>query len=110
MRRRPETGHSFHEIAQAFGKGHVPIQFMLSEHGGLVPAACRNFRDLNAAVVRMATLAQGGRISVEIVEEEIDQSIERTRRNQKPAPRIPYSRSRSPCIALLIHLLIFDQR
>jgi transcriptional regulatory protein RtcR len=31
-----------------------------------------NFRDLNAAVVRMATLAQGGRISVEIVEEEID--------------------------------------
>jgi transcriptional regulatory protein RtcR len=31
-----------------------------------------NFRDLNAAVVRMATLAQGRRISVEIVEEEID--------------------------------------
>jgi transcriptional regulatory protein RtcR len=30
-----------------------------------------NFRDLNGAVVRMATLAQGGRISVEIVEEEI---------------------------------------
>src|SRR5580704_9454333 len=31
-----------------------------------------NFRDLNAAVVRMATLAQGGRISVEIVQEEIE--------------------------------------
>jgi len=31
-----------------------------------------NFRDLNAAVVRMATLAQGGRISIEIVEEEIE--------------------------------------
>src|SRR6266852_300317 len=31
-----------------------------------------NFRDLNAAVVRLATLAQGGRISVEIVEEEIE--------------------------------------
>jgi transcriptional regulatory protein RtcR len=31
-----------------------------------------NFRDLNAAAVRMATLAQGGRISVEIVEEEIE--------------------------------------
>jgi transcriptional regulatory protein RtcR len=30
-----------------------------------------NFRDLNAAVVRMATLAHGGRISVEIVQEEI---------------------------------------
>jgi transcriptional regulatory protein RtcR len=31
-----------------------------------------NFRDLNAAIVRMATLAQGGRISVEIVQEEIE--------------------------------------
>ena len=30
-----------------------------------------NFRDLNAAVTRMATLAQGGRISVELVDEEI---------------------------------------
>jgi len=31
-----------------------------------------NFRDLNAAVARMATLSLGGRISVEIVEEEIE--------------------------------------
>src|SRR5262249_4273866 len=30
-----------------------------------------NFRDLNAAVARMATLAQGARISVELVREEI---------------------------------------
>jgi transcriptional regulatory protein RtcR len=30
-----------------------------------------NFRDLNAAVARMATLAPGGRISIHIVEEEI---------------------------------------
>ncbi len=30
-----------------------------------------NFRDLNGAVVRMATLARGGRISTEIVDEEI---------------------------------------
>jgi transcriptional regulatory protein RtcR len=30
-----------------------------------------NFRDLNAAVTRMATLAQGGRISSELVQEEI---------------------------------------
>ncbi|MBF0289998.1 MAG: sigma 54-interacting transcriptional regulator [SAR324 cluster bacterium] len=30
-----------------------------------------NFRDLNAAVTRMATLARGGRITVELVEEEI---------------------------------------
>jgi transcriptional regulatory protein RtcR len=30
-----------------------------------------NFRDLNGAVVRMATLAHGGRITVEVVEEEI---------------------------------------
>ena len=31
-----------------------------------------NFRDLNAAITRMATLAAGGRITVEIVEEEIE--------------------------------------
>ena len=31
-----------------------------------------NFRDLNAAVTRMATLAAGGRVTVEIVEGEID--------------------------------------
>jgi len=31
-----------------------------------------NFRDLNAAVVRMATLAEGGRITVEIAREEMD--------------------------------------
>jgi len=31
-----------------------------------------NFRDLNAAVARMATLADGGRITVEVVEEEIE--------------------------------------
>ena len=30
-----------------------------------------NFRDLNGAVVRMATLARGGRITLEVVEEEI---------------------------------------
>jgi len=30
-----------------------------------------NFRDLNAAVARMATLAPGGRISIDITEEEI---------------------------------------
>lgn len=31
-----------------------------------------NFRDLNGAVIRMATMASGGRITVEIVREEID--------------------------------------
>jgi transcriptional regulatory protein RtcR len=34
-----------------------------------------NFRDLNAAVVRMATLAQGGRISVDIVKEEVERLL-----------------------------------
>jgi transcriptional regulatory protein RtcR len=31
-----------------------------------------NFRDLNGAIIRMATLAEGGRISVEVVTEEIE--------------------------------------
>jgi transcriptional regulatory protein RtcR len=42
------------------------LQFALSS----TSSWARNFRDLNAAVVRMATLAQGVRISTEIVEEE----------------------------------------
>lgn len=40
-----------------------------------------NFRDLNGAVVRMATLARGGRITTEIVDEE----IARLRREWHPA-------------------------
>jgi transcriptional regulatory protein RtcR len=44
------------------------LQFVLSA----TSTWTRNFRDLNAAVVRMATLAQGGRISTAIVEEEIE--------------------------------------
>lgn len=43
------------------------LQFALSS----TSSWARNFRDLNAAVVRMATLAEGGRISTEIVDEEI---------------------------------------
>jgi transcriptional regulatory protein RtcR len=40
----------------------------------LSPAAAwkGNFRDLNAAVSRMSTLAPGGRISLDVVEEEVD--------------------------------------
>lgn len=33
-----------------------------------------NFRDLNAMIVRMATLSEGGRITVDLVEEEIQRS------------------------------------
>lgn len=40
-----------------------------------------NFRDLNAAVTRMATLATGGRIGVEVVDEELD----RLRQNWQPS-------------------------
>ncbi|XXS97421.1 RNA repair transcriptional activator RtcR family protein [Sorangium sp. So ce363] len=39
-----------------------------------------NFRDFNAAVTRMATLAPGGRIGVPIVEEEIGRLVEAWRR------------------------------
>ena len=46
-----------------------------------------NFRDLNAMVVRMATLADGGRIDAALVEEEIDRS--RTARKAAPAGTVP---------------------
>jgi transcriptional regulatory protein RtcR len=43
-----------------------------------------NFRDLNAAVTRMATLAPGGRITEEVVDEE----VERLRRHWRGADRV----------------------
>ena len=36
---RWKAGQSLHEIGRAFGKDHVSIQFMLSQHGGVIPAA-----------------------------------------------------------------------
>ena len=41
MWRRWKAGQSLHEIGRAFGKGHVSIQFMLSQHGGIAPAVRR---------------------------------------------------------------------
>jgi IS30 family transposase len=38
---RWKAGQSLHEIGRAFGKDHVSIQFMLSQRGGIVPAARR---------------------------------------------------------------------
>src|ERR1700674_5128782 len=38
---RWKAGQSLHEIGRAFGKDHVSIQFMLSQHGGIVPAPRR---------------------------------------------------------------------
>jgi len=38
---RWKEGQSLHEIGRVFGKDHVSIQFMLSRHGGMVPAARR---------------------------------------------------------------------
>jgi IS30 family transposase len=38
---RWNAGQSLHEIGRAFGKSHVSIHFILSQHGGIVPAARR---------------------------------------------------------------------
>src|SRR5664280_1169039 len=36
-----KTGESLHEIGRAFGKGHGSIRFLLTQRGGIVPAARR---------------------------------------------------------------------
>src|ERR1039457_444797 len=41
MWRRWKAGESLHEIGRAFGKDHGSIQFLLSQRGGIVPAARR---------------------------------------------------------------------
>ena len=38
---RWKAGQSLHEIGRVFGKDHVSIQFMLSQHGGIVPTPRR---------------------------------------------------------------------
>jgi IS30 family transposase len=38
---RWKAGQSLHEIGRALGKDHVSIQFILAQHGGIVPAARR---------------------------------------------------------------------
>ena len=38
---RWKAGQSLHEIGRACGKSHVSIQFLLSQHGGIVPATRR---------------------------------------------------------------------
>src|SRR2546427_11308632 len=39
--RRWKAGQSLHQIGRVFGKSHVSIQLILSQHGGVVPAARR---------------------------------------------------------------------
>src|SRR5580700_1791774 len=47
---RWKLGQSFHEIGRAFGKDHGVIDFMLSQHGGIVPAVRhRSLRTLTLA-------------------------------------------------------------
>src|SRR6202047_1566339 len=41
MWRRWKAGESLHEIGRAFGKGHGSIRFLLTQRGGVVPAARR---------------------------------------------------------------------
>ena len=43
MWRRWKAGESLHEIGRAFGKDHGSIQFLLSQHGGIVPAVRRSW-------------------------------------------------------------------
>src|ERR1700682_3322941 len=50
MWRRWKAGESLHEIGRAFGKDHGSIQFLLSQRGGIVPAARRrSLRTLTVA-------------------------------------------------------------
>ena len=41
MWRRWKAGESLHEIGRVFGKGHGSIRFLLTQRGGIVPAARR---------------------------------------------------------------------
>src|SRR5712672_742451 len=55
---RWKAGQSLHEIGRAFGKDHVSIQFMLSQHGGIVPAARRR-SPLTLTLVEREDISRG---------------------------------------------------
>src|SRR5580692_1696006 len=54
--RRWKAGESLHEIGRALGKDHGSIHFLLSQHGGIVPAVRRRSE-------RTLTLAEREEIS-----------------------------------------------
>jgi hypothetical protein len=62
MWRRWKAGESLHEIGRAFGKGHGSIRFLLTQRGGIVPAA-RRAKGLQRAVstVSREVARHGGR-------------------------------------------------
>jgi DNA-binding NarL/FixJ family response regulator len=49
MWHRWKSGESLHDIGRAFGKGHGSIRFLLTQRGGIVPAARRSPRTLTLA-------------------------------------------------------------
>src|SRR6202521_5521135 len=55
---RWKAGQSLHEIGRAFGKDHVSIQFMLSQHGGIVPATRRR-SPLTLALAEREEISRG---------------------------------------------------
>jgi hypothetical protein len=56
MWRRWKAGESLHEIGRAFGRDHGSIQFLLSQHDGIVP-------DVRRRSQRTLTLAEREDIS-----------------------------------------------
>src|ERR1017187_2263836 len=51
MWRRWKAGESLHDIGRAFGKGHGSMRFLLTQRGGIVPAARRRSpRTLTCAI------------------------------------------------------------
>ncbi|PCI07393.1 transcriptional regulator, partial [bacterium] len=66
-----------------------------------------NFRDLNAALTRMATLAPGGRITVDTVEEETNRLNILWKRPSTPSPNFALSNLLSP--EQIHEIDLFDQ-
>ena len=84
--RRWKAGESLHEIGRAFGKDHGSIHFLLSQHGGIVPAVRRRSK-------RTLTLAEREEISRGLASgssiREIARSLQRTRLDGEPGGGAP---------------------
>src|ERR1039457_7694287 len=95
MWRRWKAGESLHEIGRVFGKGHGSIRCVLTQRGGIVPAARRRS-------LRTPTLAEREDISRGIASgwsiREIAKGLQRavstvSREGARHGGRPPYRRS-----------------
>src|ERR1019366_8568940 len=118
---RWKAGQSLHEIGRAFGKSHVSVQFMLSQHGGIVPAARRRSvltltlaerEDISRGIAcgsSIRDIAKGSERAVSTVSREVPRHGGRPQYRANEADRQAWESALRPKVCLLaIHVKLHE--